>query len=973
MEKLNRDAFAEHGFDLCEEGDLNEISGRFYRMVHAASNARLLLLHNSDPNKSFSITFKTPAADDTGVFHILEHSVLCGSDKFPVKEPFVDLLKGSMQTFLNAMTFPDKTMYPVASTNDRDLLNLIDVYMDAVFNPLIYSKETIFEQEGWHLEVDADNSECKLSYNGVVFNEMKGALSDPDSVLYDTLSSALFPDTTYAFESGGVPDSIVDLTYGAFLDTHKRHYRPDNSYIVLYGDIDVSGVLSFLDEEYLTPLSARERTPLNTNEIGHQTPVISTDVKRIMCTSDENACAAMGYVVGDARDRTRIAATDILIDALFGSNEAPLKRALLDAQLADDCIAYLEDSVAQPFVMVAFKGLRNEGAARIEDVLRRAVSGLLNTGIDHELISASLSHAEFVMREHDMGYADGVVYSMVAMAGWLYGDDMALDYIRYEDVFSQLRAKLDGDYFEKLLEGLMLENDHYAFVEVVPSQDEPYADLRDRLRLMSNQLDASEIERISEAEKMLKEVQSAPDSPEDKAKLPHLSVSQIGQAPKEAGFTVDDGNRGSFAHLVRHDVETHGIVYAFRYFNLDRLSFDDLAYASLLALVLGKLDTESHTAAQIDLLSQSSLGSMAFFCEAHQDIKNGDAIPKFVCTVSALSENAETAATLPDEIMRETNFRQFDRLLDILVQRRIGMEQDFANSGNATAARRAASYYSGVSQIREQFDGIDFYNFLKELIDDFDERKDALAEKLYGICGKIFSDEGCVLSFAGSDCALENYMESHVPIQNPHARDRANLKLPAPVDLHEGFIVPSDVSYTALSLDRNWVCAPYTGSWLVVSRALTYGYLWQQVRVLGGAYGCSFATNVSGLSCFTSYRDPHLDETVSRFKASPRWISEFSPSAEELEGYIVSCVAGMDSPLKPKELIRRQDSMFFSGYTYEERARIRAEVIACTVEDVRDDAKYLKEMCERAKMCVVGARQILESNEAGLKLIELVG
>ena len=424
-----------HGFTVRTTSDLPEIDGRAYVLDHNASRAQLLYLQNDDANKAFSIAFKTPPANDTGVFHILEHSVLCGSDKFPVKEPFVNLLKSSMQTFLNAMTYPDKTIYPVASTNEQDLLNLMDVYLDAVLHPAIFHKRAIFEQEGWHVELAGEEGSGKLAYNGVVYNEMKGALSDPESILYDELSAALFPDTAYRFESGGKPSSIPTLSYEEFLDTHRRHYNLANAKIVLYGNMDIERFLAFLDERYLAPDAAEAGADGAPNPLELQAPVMSFGNKTPMKTAPENACCAVGFVAGTAADRERMIAMDILLDAIFGSNEAPAKRALLDENLACDIVAYMADAMLQPFAVVQAKGLEEGAAERLRPALSRVLTELADGALDHDVVAAALSHAEFVMREQNFGIADGVALACSCMAGWLYDDDAALDYLRYEDAF----------------------------------------------------------------------------------------------------------------------------------------------------------------------------------------------------------------------------------------------------------------------------------------------------------------------------------------------------------------------------------------------------------------------------------------------------------------------------------------------------------------------------------------------------------
>lgn len=959
-----------NGFDLIESQRVDEIDGNAHRMLHVASGARLLFLQNDDDNKSFCIAFKTPAADDTGVFHILEHSVLCGSRKFPVKEPFVDLLKSSMQTFLNAMTFPDKTMYPVSSTNDQDLMNLMDVYMDAVFDPLIYEKRQIFEQEGWHLEVDEDaDGDQRLTYNGVVFNEMKGALSEPDSVLYDALSASLFPDTTYRWESGGVPSSIVDLTYERFLDDHRRHYRPDNSYIILYGNIDIQRMLRSLDRDHLAPLAQRLSGPLDVNPIGTQAPVVSTGVRREMPTAPENSCAAYGFVVSDASDRERLIAADILIDALLGSNEAPMKRAILDAQLADDCIAYLEDGVAQPFAVLEIKGLRDGAAERFGGVIAEAARKLADGGLDRSLIEASLSHAEFVMREHNMGYSDGVVYSIAAMSGWLYGDDMALDNIRYEDAFKSLREKVSQGCFEDLIRSIFLDNDHYAQVEVVPVSSDGDRAIHDKLKAQEEKMTDERMRSIVDSVSALRRAQQMPDTPEALATLPRLSIDQIGDAPVEPSYGLED--EGGVACL-RHRIPSHGIAYSYRYFPLERISFEELPYVGILAMVLGKLDTERHTAAEIDLLAQSKLGNLSFFTEVHEHVDDEGFDARFVVSSSALAQNSADAARIADEVMLHTRFDSYDRLRDILMQRRVAMEQSFASSGNVTAARRAASYYLPAGCVREQLGGVDFYRFLRAQIEGYEDGKEDLAARLQELASRIFVEDGCLLSFTGSDEDLSSFMGALETLPRA-ASDAVRLAVSAPVDKHEALIVPSDVSYTALASDRRMVDASYSGVWPVVSRALTYGYLWQEVRVLGGAYGTSFSTTVPGPSSFTSYRDPHLDETIERFKGSAAWLADFSPDEDELTGFIVSSVAGMDAPMKPRELMRRQDGMFFSGYSPEKRALTRNQILQCTAVDVRKSASSVDALCRTGFVCSVGSREILGSNESGLELVDLLG
>ena len=1031
--ELNLDT-PHHGFTFETREDLPEIDGIAYVGRHEPSGARLLYLANDDNNKSFAIGFRTPPQDDTGVFHILEHSVLCGSQRFPVKEPFVDLLKGSMQTFLNAMTFADKTLYPVASTNEQDLLNLMDVYLDAVFHPNIYGKRQIFEQEGWHYELHAADGTAAnaaelpadktvLVHNGVVFNEMKGALSDANSVLYDELQKALMPGTCYEFESGGTPQAIPTLTYEGFLDEHRRHYRTDNSYIILYGNLDIDRTLAFLDERYLTPVAAEQREadaareaaglePLRPRTIGMAESSASSEVvltmpqlcercggsksdmltvrvaadsqaatqagaatcmpyiRKTMDTAPENACAACGYVVGDNLNRTRAIAIEILVDALFGSNEAPMTRALLDLGIAHDVTANLSDALRQPFVIVQVNMPTENGGERLAGAIATSMRSLLDAGLDKELIEAALSHAEFLMREHDMGYADGVVYAMTALSSWLYDDDAPLDYLRYERTFAALRNALEGDYFEKLCAELFLENSHAAAVEIVPTPGESDDDSAERLAEMNKALEPEERKLIVAGEALLRELQEAPDTPEAIASLPRLKRADIGDAPIEPAYGIDEQAPLS---CLRHSVPTRGIAYAYQYFNMDGLSFDDLPYVSVLALVLGKLGTAKHTAAELDTLVQGKLGNLAFFTSVFEEGTEIDAIhPMFTASASALSENVDWLASLPREVMLETDFSDAARILDLLKQQKIAMEQGFTNSGHSCAVTRMRSYCTKSGVVREKLANVEFYRFLCALIEQFDERAEALAAKLTDVAGKLFSDDGCLVSFAGTDADYDAFW-AHLPKGGSARGESGSLVIPEPKVAREAFVVPSDVCFAALGWDRRLLGDAHTGSWAVACRALTYDYLWNEVRVKGGAYGVGFKELLKGDIRFHSYRDPHLDETIERFEKASAWLAAFDPSHEDMEGYVVASVASFDAPIKPRALIRRQAGDYFTNRTPESRVENRRQVVETSVETVRGLADAVQRAVEPHAMCVFGNREILEGSKAGFEVITLVG
>ncbi|MDO4501579.1 MAG: insulinase family protein [Coriobacteriia bacterium] len=968
-----------HGFMVEQNADVPEIDGSAHVLRHQASGARLLYMRNDDNNKAFSIGFKTPPSDDTGVFHILEHSVLCGSAKFPVKEPFVDLIKTSMQTFLNAMTFSDKTVYPVASTNETDLLNLMDVYLDAVLNPAIYQKEQIFQQEGWHLE----HEDGHLSYNGVVYNEMKGALSDPGSVLHNALSQALFPQTAYRFESGGDPEAIPELTYEQFLDNHARHYRLDNSYLTLYGDLDLDRFLRFLDQEYLTPFAQLHANAGAPNPLDMQEPVTSFGGQVTMETTPENARMLLGYVVGDVRDRTRLIATDILLDAVAGSNEAPLKRMLLDADLGADVRANLDDSVLQPYVYVAVKGLHEGAAERVKPALDNAVRSIIEQGLDPELVEAALSHAEFVMRERNFGISDGVAFGIAAMTSWLHDDQMAYDYLRFEDVFAFLRTQLTTGYFEQLLEQIFLTNDHAAGVELVPvSADQaPESAAAARLARMEQEMGDEDFARIDQAVAELRQAQEQPDSPEAQAALPRLGVADIGPAPVLHPTEVrTDGPLG----CLYHHVPSHGIAYTYQFYGLECVDFEDLPYVTIMKSLLGKLDTAKHTASELDTILQSKLGNLGETVEVHRRKDDREhPLPTLTVSASALESKVEHLASLSQEVLRTTKFDDVAKIRSILAQKKAGMDQTLLNNGHSIAADRVTSYHDPAGVIRQKKGGVGFYLFLKELLADFDARADQLVAKLQELQELIFRPANCVLlSYTGSEESLTRFnaaLDQALTEFAPQAKDapapQKALVVPEPQALNEAFVIPSNVTYAAVGYDRSLVddAAPYSGSWLLASRILSYDFLWNEVRVKGGAYGTGFTANRLGGVRYYSYRDPHLDQTIERFEQSGTWLGSLELDQNEFEGYVVSTVARMDAPVKPRSVAHTQAGWHLAGLDMQERLVTRQQIIDSTPEQVRDLAGTIVKCTVDRPRCVVGNADVIRASKMDWEIVELLG
>ena len=1029
------------GFSVTATEEIPELDATAYVLHHAASGARLLYLACEDENKAFAIGFKTPPTASTGVFHILEHSVLCGSAKFPLKEPFVDLIKSSMQTFLNAMTYPDKTIYPVATTNEQDLLNLMDVYMDAVLNPAIYTKPTIFEQEGWHLEldlpegVDGDENATpdaagadaaapaarragRLRYNGVVFNEMKGALSDPSDVLDSAVNAALFPDTPYAVISGGHPRVIPTLTYEEFLRTHARHYNLANSYIVLYGDMQVERELAFLDKNYLgdaartaaltakeqalagSPAAALLHEPGAPNPLPKQAPTDAGYRRIEMATTPENAQVGLAYVLCDAQDRTRLVAADVLFEALFGTNEAPVKKAVLAAGLGGDVETYTSAACQQPYELIILQGAEPDAAEAFRRVVEDACRGLVEGGIPRDRLEAVLSGNEYDLRQRDYGTADGVVLACEALATWLYEDTdaAATRALKYGPVYEELRAALDSRYFEELLRELVLENPHRALVELVPVEGAGAADAgvadagadeaADEAAGVAADLDPddpgeaaelaacqaamsdAELAAVTERVAALRAQQEAEDTPQAKATLPRLHVSDIGPARPEPPLTIDTTTP---LPCLKHHIPTRQLAYAIYYFDLSCVAFDELPYVSLLAKLLKRLDTSSHTVAELDSYIGRNLGFLSVSTSVKTKPDWRLAQPQLVVAAGALSEKLPALAAIPHELWSQTIFEDTERMRDVLQQLRIAQEQNFLMAGHSAALSRALSYVSPAGVVDEQLGGVDFYLFVRELLEHFDERKDALCAKLRELQQRIFCSDGTFVSFTGSDEDCAQFWEAAGALGlEPRAAAPKELVVPAPTARCEGFAIPSDICFAAKVADPRQLGIQTSGAWSVAATALSYDYLWNEIRVKGGAYGCGFRVAHERQLAFYTYRDPGIDASLARMGRAGAWLGAFEPDADGFEGYIVSCVSSQDAPIKPYALARRQDIEYFTERPAKWRERLRDEMLAATPEAVRALGAEVTRVAEEAPLCVFGGRQLIEHSHAGLTLVDLL-
>ncbi len=940
-----------HGFVFNEKKHVEEIRADVYIGEHTKSGARICYVASDDVNKVFSISFKTVPENDTGVMHILEHSVLNGSDKYPVREPFVELLKSSMQTFLNAMTYPDKTMYPVASCNEKDFENLMDVYLDAVFHPAIYNKKEIFLQEGWHYE--GGENEC---FRGVVYNEMKGEMSSEDSLLGEYLQNTMFPDVCYSKNSGGDPAAIPSLTYEEFINTHKKFYHPENSYIYLYGDMDVEEKLRIMDEEYL---SDYDRINIDV-KVGIQPNRGSLYKAAKYSSNEEKSLAthyAMGFKAAPFENHEKLMATDILVTSLCSDNESPLKKALLDKGICEEAWAYLDDGIISPYVSLVLKRCKDDDEYvknSVEEILKK----IAKAGIDREIIEANINRMEFKMREADFGNQPaGLIYCTYVMASWLYGGDPTL-LLTYEDEFKAIREKAKGDYFERLLEEIFLNSEHNALVKLIPDGDyaeEKAKEEADRVAEYREKI-GKEGEKLAEKElEQLKKMQNSIDTPENLATIPVLDLKYINPESEKIPFEKRAFDGGEIWY---HNIETKGILYMNMYFDLSHLDMDELSNVSLATRFMGRLATKNKKASQLINAIKINLGSFLVSVDTFAPKDDKKAVgAKLRVSFSSLAGNIDNAAKLVREILTETDFENsVEDIKKMLQQEKMARENWMARNGHSAALRRAMSYFSTEDALNQKLNGTDYYFFVKELCEKFDKEYACL------LSDAIESATKCDAPIFSLTCnedvynrTLENLSQLIFEKQNGKKNGGFDIQCE---NKNEGFIVPTDVAYVAKAA----TCNKAKGALFVLSHIMTYDYLWNTIRAKGGAYGTGFTVNMSGDVGMYSYRDPNLKNTVAAFDEAYKYIAEFEATEREMTKYIVGSVASSDRPTSPFMKAIRSDFDRFNHITKEMRDGVRGEMLKTTPEDIRALAPVVKNLMDENNLCVFSSKAKIDEN-----------
>lgn len=956
-------------YEILDEHRVEDVQSDGFILRHKKSGARIAILSNNDDNKVFYIGFRTPPEDETGVPHIIEHTTLCGSKKFPVKDPFIELAKGSLNTFLNAMTYPDKTVYPVASCNDQDFKNLMDVYLDAVFNPNITKYEEIFKQEGWHYELTGRDDELKI--NGVVYNEMKGAYSSPDEVLSSQIYRSLFPDNTYSKDSGGNPEYIPKLTYEAYLDFYHKYYHPSNSYIYLYGDMDVVERLEWLDKEYLSLYDYKKvNSEINKQPAFDEIKNVETQYSITMDDSQENKTyLSYNRVVGDSLDEMLYQAFDVLDYALVSSPGAPVKQALIDAGIGDDVYGSYDAGILQPVFSFVAKNANASQADEFESIIENSLKEVVKTGINKEALLAGINSSEFKFREADFGqFPKGLLFGLNCLDSWLFDDMKPFIHLECLGTFAKLRKAVDTDYFEKLIQEYLLDNTHGSSVTVKPKRglgNEREEALAKELSDYKASLSDEEIKKLIEDTEHLKKYQEEPSSDEDLRKLPMLTRADM---KKNAMPFSNIEDELLDVKVVRHDIESNGIDYISFLFDAGDFAQSELGYLGFFTNALGLVSTEKYSYTDLANATNIYTGGISTGTASHPDIKDrNNFVFKFEVKLKVLEKNLDKALELMEQMLLSSDFTDTKRLGELVAQIKARLQANLSSSGHLVAAMRSMSSFSRYALYQDELKGVAFYRSICHIEKELSESPKSVSDKLAAIAKKLFARNRMLISFTGNNEAYGNAKPS---LEKVIAGFDKMSAVGNQAEVHfntakEAFIDASQIQYVAKTGD--FICEgyEYTGALRLLRIILSYDYLWINVRVKGGAYGCMNTFLRSGESYFVSYRDPNLSDTLDVYDRIPEYIKSFSPDERDMTKYIIGTFSALDTPMNPEAKGSRSLSAYLEGITYEQIQKERNEILNAQPEDIRRLADLVEAVLKKDSICVIGNENMIKES-AGL-------
>ncbi len=953
-------------YELLEKKELDDIKSTGFLLKHKKSGARIALISNEDENKVFYVGFRTPSLDSTGAAHILEHSVLCGSEKYPVKDPFIELEKSSLNTFLNAMTYPDKTIYPVASCNDKDFQNLMGVYLDAVFHPDIYNHKEIFCQEGWHYEMaDLD---APLTINGVVYNEMKGAFSSPDGVLEREILSSLYPDTSYAFESGGNPENIPELSYEQFLAFHQKYYHPCNSYLYLYGNMDMEEKLAWIDQEYL---SKYDKISVD-SKVKFQEPFSACREVKIPYhiasgePLEDNTYLTYNVSVGTILDKTLYVAFDILDYALLSAPGAPLKQALLDAKIGKDILASFDCNSLQPMFSIMAKNSNVDRKEEFLEIIQNVLKEQVEKGINKKSLRAGINSFEFRYREADYGqFPKGLLLGIKCLDSWLYDENQPFLHLEELDVIEFLKEQVETGYFEELIEKYLRNNPHASVVIGEPQyglNTKREEELTKKLEAYKASLSKEEQQEIVDFTHHLKKYQEEPSLPEHLEKIPTLSRSDIKKTGEK--LYIREEKAGDTLMLC-HDVDTNGIAYFSLMFDLKELSVEDIPYVGILKAVLGYVDTRAYSFQELANEINLHTGGIFSNIGIYPRVENENILLKYEVKIKTLYHEIPKTMEIVREIISGSNFRKQERLYEILAELKSRIQMTLSTSGHSVSSMRAMSYFSQSAKYTDMVQGIEFYQLVKELEEQFEEKKEFLSSKLEELAEKIFRKDNLMLS-VGAEPEGMKQIQQEIPAIKEILSDVIPEKGKTPLFLekkNEGFLDASQVQYVSRAGNFKKAGYEYTGTLRILKVLLSYEYLWINIRVKGGAYGCMSGFTRRGDGYFVSYRDPNLTKTNKVYEGIPTYLENFQIDEKEMTKYIIGTFSGVDAPLTPAGKTGRSATAWLTGITEEMLQKEREEILNATPQDIRNLSGIVKAVLADDVLCVIGNEEKLEEEK----------
>ena len=939
-------------YELLEEKNLEDIKSTGFLLKHKKSGARICLISNEDDNKVFYVGFRTPSLDSTGAAHILEHSVLCGSEKYPVKDPFVELAKCSLNTFLNAMTYPDKTIYPLASCNDKDFQNLMEVYMDAVFHPNIYKHKEIFCQEGWHYEMD----------------EMDAPLTINGGVLEREILNSLYPDTSYAFESGGNPENIPELTYEQFLAFHQKYYHPSNSYIYLYGNMDMEEKLEWIDQEYL---SKYKKIAVD-SDIKIQKPF--TEPREVVIPYNiasgeelkDNAYLSYNVSIETILDKTLYVAFDILDYALLSAPGAPLKQALLDAGIGKDIMASFDCSSLQPLFSIVAKNSNSEQKEEFLKIIQDVLKEQVRTGINRKSLMAGINSFEFRYREADYGsFPKGLLLGIKCLDSWIYDENQPFLHLEELEIIEFLKAQAETGYFEQLVQKYFLDNPHASVVIAEPQyglNTEKEEALAKKLAEYKASLSMEEKQAVVEFTRRLKQYQEEPSAPEDLATIPMLSrddIKKTGEKLYIREHTEDD------TLVLCHDIDANGIAYFSLIFDAGKISSEEIPWLGILKAVLGYVDTASYSFQE--LANEINLHTGGIFSEIgiYPHAKKDSILLKYEVKIKTLYHEIPKTMEIVKEIISGSNFRKQERLYEILAQLKSRLQMSLSASGHSVSSIRAMSYFSESARYTDMVQGIEFYQLVKDLEEHFEEKKDFITSKLESLMNLIFYRDNLMFSIGAEPEGIEA-LEKEIPaikaILSEHAPETSEPSLRLEKK-NEGFLDASQVQYVSRAGNFKQAGYEYTGTLRILKVLLSYDYLWINIRVKGGAYGCMSGFTRRGDGYFTSYRDPNLSKTNEIYEGIPEYLENFQATEKEMTGYILGTFSSVDAPLTPAGKTGRSATAYFTGITEEMLQKEREEILHASQEDIRSLSGVVKAILKENAFCVIGNEEKLKEEK----------